>query len=392
MTAMPPEEIVALVTHARSVPALERGRFGTRLRQVPDGGAIVIETCHRVETYAISSDDPARIAAAAGLPAGGRVLAGEDAIRHAIGVAVGSDSVVIGEDQILHQLRGSVAAARSGGGLHPELERLFALALHAGRRARSWRQGPQRSLADLALEVIEQRTGSLRGRLLLVVGAGRMGRLAVSAAIEAGASVSIANRSGDRARALSAATGARMAPFDPGSRTGTFAGVVVALGGPWAIGQATIAVLAEKETLVVDLSVPPAIPEAAVIALGTRLVSADALARADVEAAEPGSGTASAGSRVDELVAQTAAEFLRWLRARDGRTAAEALVRRAELEREVELEQLWRRHPELQPELRDAIERMTESFAKRLLREPLERLGRDTDGRNERAVRELFAV
>ena len=133
--------------------------------------------------------------------------------------------------------------------------------------------------------------------------------------------------------------------------------------------------------MVVDLSVPPAMPEAAVVALGPRLVSADALAQADVDASEAGSGATASGGRLDDLVAQTAAEFVGWLRARDGRTAAEALVRRAELEREAELEQLWRRHPELQPELRDAIERMTESFAKRLLREPLERLGRDTDGR-----------
>ncbi|MGZ8437617.1 MAG: NAD(P)-binding domain-containing protein [Candidatus Limnocylindrales bacterium] len=384
--------IVALVTHARSVPALERGRFATRLHRLRGSGAIAIETCHRVEAYAIASDDPAGIADAVGLPAGGRVLVGDDAIRHVIAVAVGTDSVVIGEDQILHQLRAAVAAVRSDGGLHAELERLFGLALHAGRRARSWRQGPQRSLADLALEVVERRTGSLRGRELLVVGAGSMGRLTALAGVRAGASVSIANRSSDRARGLSTATGARTVPFDPGSQARSFAGVVVALGGPWPIGPATIEALAEPGTVVVDLSVPPAMPEAAVMALGTRLVSADALAQADVDPFDALSGAAASGSRLDELVAQTTAEFVGWQRARDGRTAAEALVRRAELEREAELEQLWRRHPELQPELREAIERMTESFAKRLLREPLERLGRDTDGHNERAARELFAV
>jgi len=381
--------IVALVTHARTVPALERGRFATRLHSRTDGGAILLETCHRVEAYAISPDDPGRIADAMGLPGGGRVLVGEEAVRHAIAVAVGRDSVVIGEDQILHQLRGSVTAARAAGRLDPEIERLFALALRAGRRARSWRQGPQRSLADLALETIERQTGSLRGRELLVVGAGQMGRLVTGAAVAAGASVSIANRSADRARALSATSGALIEALDPGPRAGAFAGVVVALGGPWLIGPATIDALAGSGAVVVDLSVPPAMPVSAAVALGPRLVSADDLAQMDVE---PRPGQAVSGSRVDELVDRTAGEFLDWLRARDGRTAAEALVRRADLEREAELEQLWRRHPELQPELREAIERMTESFARRLLREPLERLGRDTDGRNERAVRDLFAV
>jgi glutamyl-tRNA reductase len=389
MTASPAEQIVALVAHARTVPAIERGRFATRLRSADDGGTIVIETCHRVEAYGIWPDDPSRTPDGAGLPAGGRVLVGEEAVRHAIAVAVGNDSVIIGEDQILHQIRGSVAAAVAAGRLDSTLQRLFALALRAGRRARSWRQGPQRSLADLALETIEQQTGSLLGRELLVVGAGRMGRLAMGAAVAAGASVSIANRSIEGARSMSSAGGARLEAFDPGPRVGTFAGVVVALGGPWPIGPATIDALRASGTVVVDLSVPPVVSATAAAALGRRLVSADDLALAEVE---PGPGQARSISRTDELVERTASEFLDWLRARDARTAAAALIQRADLEREVELEALWRRHPELQPELRDAIERMTESFARRLLREPLERLGRDTDGRNERAFRDLFAV
>ena len=98
------------------------------------------------------------------LPANGRILVGEAAIRHAIAVAVGRDSVVVGEDQILHQLRTSVDNARGDGGLQPVLERLFALGLRAGRRARSWRVGPGRSLADIAVSAIERQTGPLSGR------------------------------------------------------------------------------------------------------------------------------------------------------------------------------------------------------------------------------------
>ena len=135
-------------------------------------------------------------------------------------VAVGRDSVVVGEDQILHQLRASVDAARAAGTLDPALERLFALALQAGRRARSWRQGPARSLADVALASIEQQAGAIRGRDVLVVGAGKMGRLAARAAVAAGASVAVANRSADGAAALAASTGARIEAFDPGARIG----------------------------------------------------------------------------------------------------------------------------------------------------------------------------
>jgi glutamyl-tRNA reductase len=381
--------VVALVTHAREVPAIERERFATRLRDQLADTALVLDTCHRVEAYLISLDGAARLALGISLPPGGRALIGEPAIRHAISVAVGRDSVVLGEDQILHQLRVSVDAARKARTLDPELERLFALSLQAGRRARSWHQGPPRSLADAAVAAMERQTGSLRGRDILVVGAGRMGQLAASAAVAAGGSVSVANRSAEGAQSVARRTGARIEPFDPGPRSGAFAGVLVALGGPWPIGVGTIEALIAAGTVVVDLSVPAAVPETTARALGPRFVSADALALADA-----GGSTLprSMVARLDALVDRTTAEFAEWLKARDGHAAAQALVERADRERDAELAALWRRLPDLQPEARDAIESMTRHLAERLLREPLERLGRDTEGRDQKAVRDIFAL
>ena len=205
----------------------------------------------------------------------------------------------------------------------------------------------------------------------------------------AGASVSVANRSAEGAKALAATTGARIEAFDPGPRTAEFGGVVVALGGPWPIGAATIDPLAASATVVVDLSVPAAVPEALAAALGPRFVSADDLALADADATAPHDGSRA---RVDALVERTTMEFIDWLKGRDGRATADALVKHADREREAELEALWRRLPDLEPEARDAIEQMTRHLATRLLREPLERLGRDSEGRNQRAVRDLFAL
>jgi glutamyl-tRNA reductase len=381
--------ILALVTHARQVPAVERERFATRLRNELAGRALVLETCHRVEGYLVSPDNPDRLRRDISLPRRGAALTTEQAVRHAIAVAVGRDSVVFGEDQILHQLRESVEIARTAGTLDSVLERLFALALQAGRRARSWRQGPQRSLADVAMSVIEQRGGPLRGRGVLVIGAGRMGGLAARAAVAAGASVSVANRSAEGAQSLAATTGARIAAFDPGVGISEFAAVVVALGGPWPIRAATVAALAASATVVVDLSVPAAVPEALPETLGPRFASADGLALA---ASDPSSGQDGSRARVDALVDRTTVEFLAWLKGRDGRGTAEALVKHADQEREAELAALWRRLPDLDPETREAIEEMTRHLATRLLREPLERLGRDNDGRDERAVRDIFAL
>ena len=90
---------------------------------------MVLETCHRVEAYLVSTADDTL--PTGWLPKGGRLLMGEDAIRHAISVALGRDSVVVGEDQILHQLRETVERARRDGRLHPALVRLFTLGLRA---------------------------------------------------------------------------------------------------------------------------------------------------------------------------------------------------------------------------------------------------------------------
>ena len=381
--------IVALVTHARNVPAVERERFAEGLRLELKDRALFLKTCHRVEAYAIGLGEAERIALAAIQPKGGRTLVGEAAIRHAIRVAVGGDSVVVGEDQILHQLRAAVDATRTAGSFDPALERLFALALQAGRRARSWRQGPPRSLADVALSVIERQGGPLRGRDVLVVGAGRMGRLAARAAVSAGASASIANRSAEGAKTLAAMTGARIEPFDPGARIGAFAAAIVALGGPWPISAATIDALAESTIVVADLSVPSALPAGVADMLRSRLITADALVLVEAETGAPQGGSSA---RVEALIDRATTEFVEWLKGRDGRAAARALVKRADREREAELAALWRRLPDLEPEARDAIEGMTRHLAERLLREPLERLGRDADGLDGRTIRDIFAL
>jgi glutamyl-tRNA reductase len=388
-TASSTPTVIALTSHARRVPAVERERFGEQLRSHLVDRGLILETCHRVEAFAVVEPDDRPFSLAFEVPDGGALLSGPDAVRHAITVAVGRDSVVAGEDQILHQLRAAVDAAKVAGTLDPTLERLFAAALRAGRRARSWRQGPQRSLADLALSVMEERIGSLTDRSILVVGAGRMGRLAGRAAAAAGVLVAVANRTTPSAEALATSVGGRTEPFDPGPGLARFAGVIVALGGPWPIGAASSDALARSTTVVVDLSVPTAVPATVAEAIGARLITADALALIDdrLEGSRD-----SPPDRIDALIDQTTEEFLAWQGGRAGRTAAQALVERADRVRDRELAELWRRLPDLEPEARRAIERMTRHLADRLLREPLERLGRDTDGRDGRAVRDLFAL
>ena len=135
-------------------------------------------------------------------------LVGDAAARHAIEVAVGRDSVVVGEDQVLHQVRESVEAARRAGRLDPASSASSRCALQAGRQARSLAPGPSRSLADVALAAIERKDRAprrsrdpRRGRRPdgPLDRRRRQGRRAPRS--------SIANRSADRAAPLAAATG-----------------------------------------------------------------------------------------------------------------------------------------------------------------------------------------
>ncbi|MES2209342.1 MAG: NAD(P)-binding domain-containing protein [Chloroflexota bacterium] len=373
-----------LVAHARNVPAPERERLADRILDAGDAG-FLLRTCHRVELYA---SDPRTVRQFdADLPPGIAVLSGDDAARHVISVAVGLDSVMLGEDQILHQLRTATTAARSSGTVDPVVDRLVGLALRAGRQARSWRSGPTPSLADAALAAVERRVGTLAGRRVLVVGAGEMGMLAAKRARSKEAIVTLASRTIEHARLAARQAGIETAPMDPGTTARELAAVIVATRGPWEIGHATVEALIEGAAVVVDLSVPMAVPERVAVRLGARFVSIDRLA------VEPGPDDARADvPRMRTLVDATVAEFASWMDRRGGRVAAHALAERAEHERLEELDKLWLRMPQLEPEARSAIERMSRHLASRILREPLERLGRDADGRAERAARELFAL
>jgi glutamyl-tRNA reductase len=373
----------ALGVHARDVDSAAREAFADRVRELRPPG-LLIETCHRIEWY--GADAEAAAAVAEVLPAGGRRFAGAGAARHAIETAVGLDSVVVGEDQVLHQVRSAVGEARAARTLAPDLDQLFAIALRAGRRARSWRQQHQPSLADAAVAVAETHVGPLHGRGVLVVGAGEMGRLAAIAASAAGARVAIVNRTAQRAAAVARLVGGRLTPPTELPEIGVTA-VIVAVRGGWPLSAAVTGQLATGKPVVVDLSAPSVVPPAMRRALGSRFVGVDDLARGPAATLEP-----RLVARLRGLVDGSLAEFLVWTETQGRRDAARALAERAEREREAALAELWRRLPGLEPASRAAVERMSRHLAERLLRDPLERLGDDRDGSHERAVRELWAL
>ncbi len=382
--------MTALLAAAPVVPATQRTTLLPIAKEVAGRpGAVLVATCHRVEllldAVAANALDP-RVERAF-LDGGGRRSEGLDATRHVIDLALGLESAVLGEDQILHQLRRSVGATRERGPLDTDLGTVLDAALRAGRLGRSWRPiqaGRPVSLADVAVRSIASVLGSLRGRRVLVVGSGEMGRSAVRSALASGATVLLASPTPARTEMLAAQLRVDPWPIDPGARIREVDAVVIALRGPWALGSEGVEALVERAA-VVDLSMPSAVPEAARERLGDRLVDIDALGHPIDDDREMRRYRA----RLARLAARTLDEVSVALDRRNASAAAE-LADRIERQRASELEAWLRRRPELHPDARRELDALSRELSARLFRQPLARLADDPDGRRRRAAHELF--
>jgi glutamyl-tRNA reductase len=378
--------VVAYVLHARTVPSLAREAFAEALAALPfDERVIVIHTCHRVEVYV--APGASGMPALPPLPAGAVRLADVEAVSHLISVACGLDSVVFGEDQILHQVRTCLGQRHADAPLDPVLDRLFQAALRAGRRAHTWFDGSPRSLADVALDRIQRTAGPLEGRSILVAGAGRMGRLAAFAAHRRGAHVVVSNRTDARATALAAEVGGRAVPFAADGVLAEIAGAIVAMSGPWQPGPIDAGALTASTAEVVDLSSPPSVPQELQAALGPRFTSVD-----DLTVTPEFDPHDRLRRRLEKLVSDTGREYCVWLRSRDAVPVIKAVTDGAETLRHAEVEWLLNRMPDLDEDGRAVVEQMSHRLVAALLHAPLSALHDDDAGSLERAARNLFRV
>jgi glutamyl-tRNA reductase len=234
--------VVGLSHKSAPVETLERAAvsgdtLGKLLRDIahlPDTAeTFVISTCNRVEVYAEVGRFHGGVngicellARHSGIPAGELTASlyvhyEDRAVQHLLAVASGLDSMVVGEDQILGQVRGALKAASDYGTLGRSLRDLGRIALRTGKRARA-ETGIDRlgiSLVSVGVELAASRLGPtgadlLTGRDVLVVGAGAMSGLAVAIAARAGAArIAVANRTRSRAERLAAGAGGVVADF-----------------------------------------------------------------------------------------------------------------------------------------------------------------------------------
>lgn len=168
--------------------------------------AFVIQTCHRSEAYVVADEprDGRRALAAAGFdPAteGAVAMGHEESLRHLLRVAAGLESLVVGEDQILGQVRDAYDTAQDAGAIGHVLRQAVTKAIHVGERARTEtaiNEGVT-SLGSAAVRLVEDEV-DVDGATALVVGAGEMGALAAKAFASSGVDrVVVANRTTARA-------------------------------------------------------------------------------------------------------------------------------------------------------------------------------------------------
>ncbi|MFB6302965.1 MAG: glutamyl-tRNA reductase [Haloferacaceae archaeon] len=248
--------------------------------------ALALQTCNRSEAYVVTdSPDTGRAALADFAPevreGAVRLLGHEESLRHLLRVAAGLESQVLGEDQILGQLRDAVATARGAGGVGPVLDTATTKAVHVGERARTEtaiNEGAV-SLARAAVQLAGEAT-ALDGATALVVGAGEMAEAAARALVDAGIDRAVvANRTVERASDLAGEmdAAATAVPLDAVDDHVAGADVVVTATDSQEPVLGRPAFADAGETAVVDIGLPRDVAPAAAALDGTEVRDIDGL-------------------------------------------------------------------------------------------------------------------
>jgi glutamyl-tRNA reductase len=386
--------LVGISHHSAPVEVRERVAVdlrgaGSLARALAHGcESVVLSTCNRTELY-LAADDDANLDARAQqalldlAPGEGAALepllyrlADESAALHLFRVAAGLDSMVPGEGEILGQVRDAFEAGATG----PLLDRLFRMALHAGRRARvetSIGESPA-SVPAAAAALAQQVFEDLAGRKVLLVGAGRMSELTARNLRSRGADVvAVANRTLEHGAELTARLGGAAIGLEDLPGAIVEADVVVAsTSAPGFVlrGDELAEALRSRRgrpLLLVDLAVPRDVDPAIASFDGCFVYDVD-----DLEAVVETSlaGRRAEAVRAERIVASDADRFREWQLSLAVVPAITSLRARAEEIRASELARIDARLQRLPEGERRAVEALTSQIVNKLLHLPTVRM------------------
>jgi glutamyl-tRNA reductase len=351
--------------------------------------AVLLSTCNRTEVYAVVEDEDARGRVLdllaedrgverASLEADTYWLTDAEAVRHLYRVASSLDSMVVGEGQILGQVREAYRAATEEQRTGVVLNRLFHTSLRVGKKVRSETGIGDSSLSvpHVAVKLAEGVFGTLRDRRALVLGAGDMSELLIKhlhgRRVE---EIRIANRTPERARRLAERVGGRAVSFDALADELVGVDVVVSStgAGDWVVRSETVAAaLARREEplFFIDIAVPRDVDPVVQTLERAFVYDIDDLQAVVERNADDRDEAAEAG---EAMISPAVLEFMSWLSSlhvvpliRELRAGAEQ-IRRHELSRAL-------RKMDLSPEEQAAVERMSHALMNKLLHGPISEL------------------
>ncbi len=321
------------------------------------------------------------------------------AVSHLFEVASGLESAVLGESEILGQVRGAWETAQVEGGAKATLNLLFRHAIETGKRARTETGIGKHttSVSHAAVDMANEHLGSLAGRRVLVVGAGEMGEGIAIALVGAGATdITVTNRTETRAEHLAQRVGGRIVPFSQlGVALADTDVLLTCTGAGSVIIDHDLVVAArtnaERPLLIVDIAVPRDVAPDVEAADDVTLLNLDhlrdwaarGLAQREAEA-----------DRVRAIVGEEVERFGLEVTARQAAPLVAQLHEKADAVRLAELERFANRLASLDPAQRDVVEAVTKGIVAKLLHQPSVRLkddaGTPQGERNAAAVRDLF--
>lgn len=372
--------------------------------------AMILSTCNRVEVYAGGLADPAPVAAFLASHHGrapGELephtyrLASEDAVRHAFRVAASLDSMVVGEAQILGQVKEAYELAEAAGTLGSALATLRHRTFAAAKRARS-ETGIGRnavSVSSIAVELALKIFRDLEGRAVLLVGAGKMSALAARQLVAAGATATVlGGRTFDKADQLARALGGRAAPFEHLRDELSRADIVISgTGAPGTvISRADVAVARQarggRPLFLVDIAVPRDVDADVREVPGVFLYDLD-----DIKAVSEANlrERRKEAVQAEQVVEHEVREYLDWLRSREVAPLLAELRRRGEEIRRGEIEKARRRLGTLTAEQEQALEAATAAIVNKLLHTPtvqLKQAARDGRGDVMSLIRRMLGL
>jgi glutamyl-tRNA reductase len=348
--------------------------------------AVVLSTCNRTELYTASTGEVGAFVRAwltvrAGLDTG--ILwphiydhAGRDAVVHLCRVAAGIDSQVVGESEILGQVKAAAKAAKGAATLGAEIDKMFAAAISAGKRVRS-ETGIGRgafSIGRCAVDTAKSIFGTLEGRAIFILGAGKIAEsTARHLRAQGAAPILVANRTHSRAQELAQQLGGRALRYDQLAEALVEADIVIS-----STSAPHFVLLREhvaeamnrrkgRDLFLIDIAVPRDVDPQVGTVTGAHLYDIDDLG-GGVEAAA--AGRAAQVSAAERIAREAAEAFWQWLTGREALPLLAALRCRFEDARQEQLAKYAARIARLQLSERKLVEEVTRSLVKRLLHEP----------------------